>query len=917
MIEEYEMVSQDAVSARTSNSSHSSIRSQIFEEIDEYAKDDENFHNSPLFQRALQNYTNSGAVSKRLCYVLGSFFLISWLIGLLIYSRGSALDIVSKLTHQTSVEMSGRNITLNEYLPSFKNITMQNQRKGLYTSFKEQVGWLNKKQYPIGGTSGGYFLARTSKGGYQISQLNTEYSNVLFETTQFPYKNNFFYMKEVILNPAHPVDDLSIYHIIVSDKIVQFRQLSFAIYWLYNKNTNTYTPIQPPMKTDKNPLHAEYIDKLHFAEFSPKGDHVVFGFNHDLYIQNLATLEVRQITDTGSLDIFNGKSDWVYEEEIAPSDKLFWWSQDQKNLVFATLNDTKVQDYELDFYIKDRTEIGTQYSESDQEKVDEVNQYPIKTSIKYPKPGTPNPVVTLFNYRFEDESILEIKVDKSFGEDFLLYSCSWVDNSSFLMKQTDRYSRTLLKTVYLPGTDEVVKISVLNSFDEYGGWIDKMPCVTVLPNGQYVDRLVVHNRTHLALFENVLSNEFRFLTKASDWGIITDSPVVYDALENSIYTLTSMRSSMDAHLVAIDLKKSIPQVITGTDRDGLYDINFSPDGQYLNLFYRGPEQPWQRLINMGEVHDELKGTGDFLASVITGVDEYILRNKIMNHYEVTKLNLKSVNLPTKLYKQIAIGKFPDGKLIMVNMIEILPPNFDPLSGKKYPILVHAYGGPGSQTVDKSHSIDFQVVSSAALDAIVLIIDPRGTGGQSWNFEAFAQGKLGYWEPRDLSTIVSEYISVNSKFINKDKTALWGWSYGGFTTLKTLEFDEGKTFKFGAAVAPVTNWLFYDSVYTERFMGAVNKNYEKYSKIKIYKSFTHVKRFLIMHGTSDDNVHLQNLLWLLDKLNLNSVENYDVHFFPDSDHSIYYHNANSIVYDKLLNWVGDAFRGKFDADRYDT
>ena len=132
-------------------------------------------------------------------------------------------------------------------------------------------------------------------------------------------------------------------------------------------------------------------------------------------------------------------------------------------------------------------------------------------------------------------------------------------------------------------------------------------------------------------------------------------------------------------------------------------------------------------------------------------------------------------------------------------------------------------------------------------------------------------------------------------------------------MKTLEFDRGKTFKYGMAVAPVTNWLFYDSVYTERYMNPpkVNGNYEKYGRISDYKNFKSLKRFLLMHGTSDDNVHLQNLLWLLDKFNLGEVENYDVHFFPDSDHGIYYHNANSIVFDKLLHWLRDAFMGKFD------
>ena len=135
-------------------------------------------------------------------------------------------------------------------------------------------------------------------------------------------------------------------------------------------------------------------------------------------------------------------------------------------------------------------------------------------------------------------------------------------------------------------------------------------------------------------------------------------------------------------------------------------------------------------------------------------------------------------------------------------------------------------------------------------------------------------------------------------------AIWGWSYGGFMTLKTLEQDAGETFSYGMAVAPVTDWRFYDSIYTERYMHTPQHNREGYdnSSISNMTALHQNVRFLIMHGVADDNVHMQNSLTLLDKLDLAGVENYDVHVFPDSDHSIYFHNANRIVYDsKLLSW----------------
>jgi dipeptidyl aminopeptidase len=128
--------------------------------------------------------------------------------------------------------------------------------------------------------------------------------------------------------------------------------------------------------------------------------------------------------------------------------------------------------------------------------------------------------------------------------------------------------------------------------------------------------------------------------------------------------------------------------------------------------------------------------------------------------------------------------------------------------------------------------------------------------------------------------------------------IWGWSYGGFMTLKTLEQDAGRTFKYGMAVAPVTDWRFYDSVYTERYMHTPQHNPDGYSTSAISNvtALGQNVRFLLMHGVADDNVHMQNSLALLDKLDLAAIENYDVHVFPDSNHGIYFHNANKIVFD---------------------
>ncbi|KAG9881293.1 putative dipeptidyl-aminopeptidase B, partial [Aureobasidium melanogenum] len=230
--------------------------------------------------------------------------------------------------------------------------------------------------------------------------------------------------------------------------------------------------------------------------------------------------------------------------------------------------------------------------------------------------------------------------------------------------------------------------------------------------------------------------------------------------------------------------------------------------------------------------------------------------------------------------------------------------------KKYPVLFFLYNGPASQQVDRTFHLDFQSYVASSLGYIVVTLDGRGTGHLGRATRCIVRGNLGHYEAHDQ--IAAAKMWAAKKYVDAERIAIWGWSYGGFMTLKTLEQDAGRTFKYGMAVAPVTDWRYYDSIYTERYMHTPQHNpigYEN-STITDVDALSKNVRFLVMHGVADDNVHFQNTLSLLDKLDLANVQNYDVHFFPDSDHSIYFHNANRVVYEKLSNWLINAFNGEW-------
>lgn len=904
-----------------------SASSDIFNEIDNFARnelmeDDDkksgvDFYDSASFQQALNRYKGTKTIfQSKICGALALCSILLWILGILIYANLSPRQLIQKYKYHTNiVAYNGRNISLNAYDPSLANISMEDTRRSKFYPEMEGIAWLGEAQIPTTLTldntiKGGYYITSDHQS-YSIGKIHSEKKQQLISSIQFEYKNNFFYIQQLILNPAAPVDDPDAWHIVATDIQMEWRHLKYALYWLYNPMTSIVKPIQPPDVSEDDALrgiadNSSQLYKLHFVEFSSHGSHIAFGFNNDLYSLDPKDGKITRITNDGSKDVFNAKVDWVYEEEVSGSDKQLWWSPDESKIAFLKLDDTKVEEFSLDYYIKHANEIAGSVDVPSSNTGTTLNKYPVKLTYKYPKTGTNNPLPTIQVYDISKGELKALKDDdikKELGEDYIVYSAGWIGAENILFKLTDRTSSVLKTVVYNLGDEKFLQISKVNVTTEYNGWVNKMLPIMPIPHqNKYIDRVVVDGMTHLGLFKDIMSSEYDLLTNSKDWSVVDHAPVVYDHVENFVYTLVTIKSSMDAHFVGIDLENGYKLVpLTNTSADGKYAIHFSRDGQYVNLQYKGPDVPWQKLINLQDLHNFLKDD-EAPASFEEIYSKFPTINKSADRIQKA---LSSINLPTRTFITVKV----DG--VYLNVLEILPPNFNP--SKKHPLFVHVYGGPGSQTVEKAFSVEFLDVVSSTLDAVVLVVDPRGTGGKSWDFKGYAKNHLGYWEPRDLVTVVSEYISVNKGYINEERVALWGWSYGGFVTLKTLEYDKGATFKYGMAVAPVTNWMFYDSIYTERYMGNPGSNplYESVAQVVDFESFKKTQRFLIMHGTSDDNVHLQNLLWLLDNFDAAEVENYDVHFFPDSDHSIYYHNAGTAVFDKLLHWLYDAFNGRFD------
>ncbi|KAL2860789.1 dipeptidyl aminopeptidase dapB [Aspergillus lucknowensis] len=658
--------------------------------------------------------------------------------------------------------------------------------------------------------------------------------------------------------------------LLLSHQEKNWRHSFTANYWIFDVETQTAEALDPDSPDGR----------VQLAHWSPKSDAVVFVRNNNLYLRKLSSKKVVPITKDGGEQLFYGAPDWVYEEEVFQGNSVTWWSGDGSTIAFIRTNESAVPEFPVQYYLS---------RPSGKEPPPELENYPEVREIKYPKAGSPNPVVNLQFYDVEKDEVFTVEMPDDFDDDNrLIIEVVWATGGKVLVRTTNRESDVL--KIFLIDTkareSELIRIQDVSELD--GGWVEPTQSTRFIPadptKGRqydgYIDTVIHEGYDHLAYFAP-LDNPEPILLTSGEWEVV-DAPTAVDLARGLVYFIATKESPIERHVYRVNLDGSDLQALTDTSNSGYYDVSFSSGTKYALLSYRGPSVPWQKVIST---------EGDKIENIKTIED-----NKELSHI------VKDHALPTEIYETITVDGFD------LQVVERRPPHFNP--SKKYPVLFHLYGGPGSQTVKREFTVDFQSYVAANLGYIVVTVDGRGTGFIGRKARCIIRGDIGYYEAQDQ--IATAKAWAEKPYVDESRIAIWGWSYGGFMTLKTLELDAGKTFQYGMAVAPVTDWRFYDSVYTERYMHTPQHNPTGYdnSSIADMSALQNSVRFLVIHGASDDNVHLQNTLTLIDKLDLAGVQNYDVHFYPDSDHSIFFHNAHTMVYERLTSWLVNAFNGEW-------
>ncbi|KAI0820257.1 dipeptidyl aminopeptidase [Trametes gibbosa] len=669
----------------------------------------------------------------------------------------------------------------------------------------------------------------------------------------------------------------------------QWRHSSFGNYYVHQFATNRTWPLTPPSDP---PITA-------YAAWSPTGESIAFVKNNDIYVVPSAsdTGSPIRVTTSGNASLFHGVPDWVYEEEVFSADYALWWAPDASKVAFLSFDETAVDEYTYPVY-------------NPTEDAHAVVPYPDHVVMKYPKPGFNNPLVSVHVFQLTEYldtlrelgsganstevasgTTLELLWDgRQASNDSIISEIAWVSESALLVREVTRAAENGT-VVYFDLSKQPANVGKvarrLGRHGEHGddGWIDAKQAIHPLspalsPDGvpAYLDIVPTpEGYNHIALFSPANSSIPHFLTSGS-WEV-TSEILAVDPSKRLVYFQAANPSSVERHIYAVPLPKLAGEkvevkmkALTDTSSPAFYDAVFSPQGAFYLLSYKGPHAPWQRIVHADD--------NDF--------DYVLTENPQLNE------TLAQYELPIVTHSTIESDGYE------LNVLEMRPPRMDDSGRTKYPVLFRVYGGPGSQMVDVRYGHDWHAYVVSELQYIVVVVDGRGTGFRGRALRNPVKNNLGGWETVDQ--VNAAKIWAAKEYVDPKRIGIWGWSYGGFMSSKVIEANAG-VHSLAMAVAPVTSWRLYDSIYTERYMNLPAVNPEGYvtASISNVTGFHHAD-FLLAHGSGDDNVHYANSAHLLDMLTAERVRGFRFRMFTDSDHSIYRRGANRELYEFMTEFL---------------
>ncbi|MBT6699450.1 MAG: S9 family peptidase, partial [Flavobacteriales bacterium] len=557
---------------------------------------------------------------------------------------------------------------------------------------------------------------------------------------------------------------------------------------------------------------------------------------------NLKWDKTTQITNDGEKNkIINGASDWVYEEEFSLV-RSFEWSGDSKTIAYFKFDESDVKEFSMDLF--------------------KGGLYPTQEVFKYPKTGEDNSEVTLHLYNLQTKRTRNLKFEKDYE---YFPRIKWFDNTNpqLVVYGMNRHQNEL--DFIITNTNGSNRVLFTETDKYYIDVHDNLRYLEKQESFIWTSEKNGYNHIYLKSLDGIETQ----ITNG-DWevtnfyGIDSEDYIFYSSNESG-----SIHSTMYKMNINSKLGKGVPMTkTTGTNK-----IAFSKGMKYFKNSYTDHNTPPSITLHRTSDGDTIKILED---------------NSDFNE------TLAEYNLSEKEFFTI---ETEEG--VELNAWMMKPTDFD--SKKEYPLYMFLYGGPGSQQVTDSwgwfNYFWYQHLNQ--LGYIVACVDNRGTGGKGAEFKKMTYQELGKYETIDQINAAKHFGSLN--YIDSNRIGIQGWSYGGY--MSSLAITKGAdVFKMAIAVAPVTNWRYYDNIYTERYMRTPQENASGYDD---NSPINHVEKlkgsYLLIHGSADDNVHVQNTMEMISAL-VKANKQFDLFIYPDKNHGIYGGNTRYHLYKKMTEFI---------------
>ncbi|GAA0877817.1 S9 family peptidase [Algoriphagus jejuensis] len=584
-------------------------------------------------------------------------------------------------------------------------------------------------------------------------------------------------------------------------------------------------------------------EKISYATLSPDNDKVAFVQNNNLYLVELASGKQTQITSDGEWNkVINGSADWVYEEEFAMA-QAFQWSPDAKKIAFIRFDESQVPEFNMQLW---------------------GSLYPKDYKFKYPKAGQKNSIASIHVYDLASGKTQQM--DAGTETDIYLPRIYWTKDANTLAFIRLNRLQNQLDLLHADASTGASKLILTETSQTYVD-LNYNDDLQYLSDGKTFIRTSEQDGFKHIYHHNLDGSLIRQIT-SGNWEVT--AMVGLDEKAKKLYYISTEASPLERNFYVINLNGKGKKVLTPAK--GTHTINMSSDRKFYIDYHSTADVPLKVTLN--------EASGKEL--------------KVLEDNQALKDKLTGYALAKKEF-----FTFPTVDGTLLNAYLIKPADFDP--SKKYPVLMYVYGGPGSQNVLNAWGSlrDFWHQQLAAEGFIVACVDNRGTGARGRDFKHSTYANLGKLEVIDQIEGAKHFAEM--PFVDPSRIGIWGWSYGGYMSSLSLMIGND-VFKTAIAVAPVTTWRYYDTIYTERYLQTPQLNATGYDDNSPIMHVNKLKgNFLLIHGTGDDNVHFQNSVDLVNAL-INADKQFDSFYYPNKAHSISGGNATWHIYTQMTNFL---------------